>query len=899
MQKSLSYTKGLTTSPSDLLSDDTELSFSQNIIFRDGEMRPIQLPLILDVTLSGIPLVYIHKGADFTNAVCYGEGKITMGSYRASESIIDYEYGDFTLDGATDFTSVGNTLVVTTANGLHYFLFNGKKYADLGTELPIPEVHFGFEYWSSIAEKGDYPCVLTDMITKSDVYAVYDTKGGLNSVADHNVNGSRKFTAYSRVMKSGKVEDFQTAVQGKVAARIARTKEENKFYAPFFVRYALRLFDGSLTRISAPIACFPTVRRNVNFYPAEWNDNNKGYLLTTNATDRFWAEIVSAKLQFRVSIDGIDKWSDIVKELVVFASDDVCPFYLDDDWDFASPMDTDGTAYADYVGQERYTPPTIPGSPVPVVVKAGVYDFSKNYTPYYTIQPKYKSNGTIISELVQKSQFYKLFAIPNDSSYIGSDVLQNAPIQRGVVTNLLQQEQLPVDDYYGWTHKVAQKMFAYNGRLNMTGVKRYPFAGFDTFSCGFSQLGPSSYYTYYVKIVSASTTMWVKNDNRLLTYPDFADGWFYYPDPNATEVVLQEYSTGKMFRIPLKRHPTLNGAYTFNKLPVENTFSSNLDTQPTVTDDTYETLDSQVLTSVVNNPFVFEASGDNTVGTGSILGITANTEAVTQGQFGQYPLIVFTTDGIYALSVSSDGLYSASHPISREVCNNPASVTPTDRLVFFTSDKGLMAVSGGTAVCVSEQMKGGASVRQAQGIAATFAEFVAEAMLAYDYRNSLLFMLRKDTRHAFVYDMKGHTFAHAVMEEKTLGVVSDYPDTLIQYAENSSRCAFVASFGQTPLPANDIGRYSCTFSTRALKLGSSLQLKTIHRMVHLLDSEEGTLSVRLYGSNDCRHWCELKSLHGKPWKYYSMSYSISNMMAADAFAGTVVDFQTVLSDKIR
>lgn len=110
-----------------------------------------------------------------------------------------------------------------------------------------------------------------------------------------------------------------------------------------------------------------------------------------------------------------------------------------------------------------------------------------------------------------------------------------------------------------------------------------------------------------------------------------------------------------------------------------------------------EVLNSQMFTSVVNNPFVFDASGDNTIGTGKIIGIVANTESVSQGQFGQYPLLVFTDEGIYAMSVTSEGLYGSVHPISREVCNNPDSITPTDRLVYFTSDKGLMAISGGTA----------------------------------------------------------------------------------------------------------------------------------------------------------------------------------------------------------
>ena len=41
-RKTLSFSKGMTNVPSDLMSDDSELAYSQNIIYRNGEMVPIQ-----------------------------------------------------------------------------------------------------------------------------------------------------------------------------------------------------------------------------------------------------------------------------------------------------------------------------------------------------------------------------------------------------------------------------------------------------------------------------------------------------------------------------------------------------------------------------------------------------------------------------------------------------------------------------------------------------------------------------------------------------------------------------------------------------------------------------------------------------------------------------------------
>ena len=296
----------------------------------------------------------------------------------------------------------------------------------------------------------------------------------------------------------------------------------------------------------------------------------------------------------------------------------------------------------------------------------------------------------------------------------------------------------------------------------------------------------------------------------------------------------------------------------------------------------------------MNNPFVFEASGDNTVGTGSIQGIAANTEPISQGQFGQYPLIVFTTEGIYGMSVNAEGLYASSYPISREVCNNAASITPTGKLVFFTSAKGLMAVSGGTVACMSEQLRGRNPSRFVTLGDGNFLGFLDNALLAYDYRDSLLHILNTKESYEYVYSIADRTFAKNKLGGSVIAVANAYPDNLVQLADGT-----VFSLASKPDMNADEERYAGTITTRPLKLGSSLQLKTIHRILHLFDSEDGTIALRLYGSNDCRNWCELKSLHGKPWKYYTLSYELGNMLATDAFAGTVVDFQALFPDKIR
>ena len=173
-------------------------------------------------------------------------------------------------------------------------------------------------------------------------------------------------------------------------------------------------------------------------------------------------------------------------------------------------------------------------------------------------------------------------------------------------------------------------MYPYNGRFIAIGVYRSPFEGFSSF-CALKGKDVDS-YKYYVHIESGSMSRWVESKEGKAPKCTL-NGWFFYPDPNATEVIVYDANHNRGIKSKLQHHPLLNGSYKM-ALP-DNTIEWEDNISLPSIENEIEDLNSQIFTSVVNNPFVFEASGDNTVGTGKILGIIANTEAVSQGQFGQ------------------------------------------------------------------------------------------------------------------------------------------------------------------------------------------------------------------------------------------------------------------------
>ena len=112
--------------------------------------------------------------------------------------------------------------------------------------------------------------------------------------------------------------------------------------------------------------------------------------------------------------------------------------------------------------------------------------------------------------------------------------------------------------------------------------------------------------------------------------------------------------------------------------------------------------------SKTDNPLFFPIENTYQVGSGEIIALMSNAIAVGSGQTGDAPLYVFCTDGIYALYVDDSGqmAYPYSRPLADDVCNNPRSVTRTDLGVVFSTDRGLMRISGNEVQEIGEPAEG-------------------------------------------------------------------------------------------------------------------------------------------------------------------------------------------------
>lgn len=152
-------------------------------------------------------------------------------------------------------------------------------------------------------------------------------------------------------------------------------------------------------------------------------------------------------------------------------------------------------------------------------------------------------------------------------------------------------------------------------------------------------------------------------------------------------------------------------------------------------------------------------NGVYTIGNGDIYAMCPVTTAISQGQFGQFPMLLFCSDGNYAMSVNSEGFYSTISPIQRDVCLNSRSITQMDSEVLFISSRGVMITNGASIDCISQALQGvfepvpeeiGTNMEM---IDKPPIELIKTAMIAYDYANQrIIFMLKDmDTSLCFLF----------------------------------------------------------------------------------------------------------------------------------------------------
>jgi len=860
----LTYEKGLANTPSDILSEDGMLSECVNLEVKNGELVPMDMPVKLGIKLDASEkLVLVHKTkSGLKTYVTLSDGILR---FRNAENGTFYE---LTVDTG-DISSIqylGNTIIAYSKKEAYYILYKDGGYVFLGSKMPDIGLSFN---------------LVGDMVV-SDTVDI-DVDGDSNGNPDFSTEEKRK--------------DITDKIIPLVNKFIAEESEaKGKFIFPFLVRYAYQLYDGTYIMQSAPVLLMPST----TFAPLCGflsHDYDKPPFKT------FMAACPSDLYIFRDTDVDLDDWSDIISNVSIFVSSPIRTY------------DQNGTidGYSEKTGDNIYAKSTfygqLNGEPIRKYQISQYFGFSNNaYTVLDFWNLPSKSTKDIYAEISGCSLFYKYTSLTLDQIKSNRTIYSS---QTGVnpVSGIEVMERLP-DDYMTHDTLIPNVSLVYNGRLNISNIKRILFEGFSPISLAQPGLGDlTGRYEIYTYIKSNDKTVVVKSPHNE-RYFDMYGTYLFYPDTDAYRMVIVDIANTRYVEVPLTPHVGLNGAVYFNNFNDLVFKSGTIDVPGS--EDAYEYLYNKLFLSEVNNPFYFSLNGIYTIGTGEIIGIAAVTRPISQGQFGEFPLMAFCSDGNFALRVSNEGYYETISPMQEDIVIGNDKITPLENSVAIVTKKGLMVSSGGDMVHHASLMSGKQLIKSSlPGLDTqshsylignttdtdSFLEYLYGSRMAFDYASNRLFIYNPEKDFSYVYNFDSGTTSKVVMGSglKIVTSVIDYPDTILEDNEGNLYSVYDKK------DINTLTDHRLGFAiTKSLKFGSPFKLKSVKqvRNISTLSSASSYVRYTLYGSNDNMTYYKLASRYGKPYKCYRIAL-YTNLLPKDAFIGTALTVEERRTNKLR
>ena len=904
MIKELKY-GGLSASPLDYECNDGDLAIAIDMIPEDGSLKPVVPPRFVINFGVEYKLLHIHEGVGYKNYIMLRGQDV----YSFPNDYVRVEGDDnrvFSLSGLDllQVVSIGNTVVLLTSGGVSYLLWSDGGYKVLGSSMPELRMSFGLTNSAVVASE--------PVSVNYDSHAPYSKNTGVIEFSDAN----------------------KLAITNAVLAQVNKFIAEyggQRFLMPFFVRYAYRLYDGSLTRHSAPIfmVCDTGATPSVGV--------TRIYDKDGNALDTFYTNTPTTKCTFKVygllhdldyavdaGLKDLKKWKDIITSVDVFVSP---PIYR---IDINGKCESFGGRSSEGVKRRMTICKTTGGI---YYQQAEVNDL--NDTDYLThLYLPVKPLSDYVRDIEDNSLFYLLKSIPVDELRESRTVID---IPQGYLSSLVVRENM-TDDYDSHEKLIAETAFVYNNRLNLAGISKELFSGFS----------PSSLFCYSNRPISdtdarkynieITTFINAPDGQQKITkslgeiglYPQFDGGrvpsggstavvanfpiyYLYYPNVSATKVFIKVVGNGYIYEgeFALTAHPMLNGACFFNLDGIE-LLRTSVETVNYESESLLVNFPNKLYTSDINNPFRFPVTGINTIGTGTILGLSSAVKALSEGQFGQFPLYAFTTDGVWALEVSNTGSFTARQPVTRDICVNPDSITQIDGAVLFATDRGVMLLAGSEATCISDVIDGdlpnvvaypsGGTIVSLSGIEpevfsfVSFREFLSGCRMFYDYTHQRIVIFNPGCRYAYVYSLKSK--AWGMMSSTMETSANAYPETAVQLRDGT-----IVDYTSEGTYDNLLG----FVMTRPLKLDAPDMLKTIYSAIQRGSFTKGCVKCALYASRDLINWHVvfsstdhyLRGFSGTPYKYYRIVSITAFPRKDNGLYGCSINYETKQGNDLR
>lgn len=928
MQKEIKY-NGYTARPSDYECPDGDLGMSLGMVPEYGSLHPVMPPKAL-ATWQNVNRVFVHEN-NFTHYIVVQDGDGSQLTFKwCDDAFGDLSEAFLTLTGetVTDMTAIGNMLMVASSVQMYYVLWKDGAYKLLGNSIPDVSIIFAL-----------------DGKTVSHKFA---NNGITSTTGSHQMpykiaNTSDNFTAVMAIMNSF-VNQYSV--------------NENRFIYPFFVRYALRLFDGSYLHISDPVLMVP----------------NSGYVpwmhLPADASDNLEidAYAVTAALQMRLLTAVPDGWEDIIAGADIFVSQPVYPYAqgeafnsLADNFTYklrytssgASVTNKDATevneleatdfgnirlyskllsfSSNDYKHQDLY----------PFLAQLGSFGTASE-SPDVIVQIAPRTTQEIRDDIENTANFYLVHSLKFDELLTADTAFKDVALKKGALRNLVDRKAL-ADEMLANRTLLTGNLYAYNNRLHAfnASFRLAPPGGMLRHNQYLSTSGPTYDSEGNIATMPAGNTrcyhvfVFINTDqgNKVVHLKDESNlaycfgmgglSWFFYPDNRAYRALFVSYDRKAYREVDLTPHAFLNGAYWLDD-SLDNTFEANeLDdgTYTLPTGDDSLAAPSNVYVSEPGNPFAFLAVSTVAVGANEVLALATSAKPLSTGQFGQFPLYAFTDNGVWALETSSTGSYVARQPITRDVCVNVDSICQLESSVLFATDRGVMELAGSNANCITDNIKtnypfdftalpefdslvglanNGIDTANEKELAKEdvkvlpFRTFLAKCRIVNDYANQRIILFNPGVRYAYVLSRESSAWG-MVQSDNRLNV-NAYPQAQVVDTDGN-----LLDYGQTSADF-----VSALLVTRPFAMGEPDFHKTVYAIIQRGFFRKGRTSQALYGSNDMFNWFlvassadeYLRGMAGTPYKYFRLVL-FGKVRADESVYGCTVQYERKLTDQPR
>ncbi|MCU6767353.1 hypothetical protein OCV73_00050 [Barnesiella propionica] len=889
MIKEIKY-NGFTAMPSDYQCLDGDLAGVIGLIPEEESLKPVFPPKLIFSLPYGKGVVFIHHTSNYNHYIVKDDNTNNLSWTLGNDTFTHLR--SFSDTEIYQVNAIGNTLIALASDGTHYFLWKGGAtgYLYLGTEIPECPIAFGLQ---GEMKSTDEFSISFDSINEGDIW---------NEFSDANKS---KITSQVLAKVNKFISDHSTS--------------KGKFIYPFLLRYAYRLYDGTLTKHSAPVlmVCSSDLAPQV-FYK---HITGKGSYTSATLQVAGVFHALDYAVIGEAYITRLQNWKDIVRSVDIFVSKPVYTYDQNGECTKFVNLDiSDSYCICKHVNQTAST------SLYPLRYQknsfAKLYEFT--YSPSELTHPAgrlmipQRSKDDVKEDIKSCAQFYFLESIKVEQLTTVRTLIQ---VEEDYLQSLVTREVMS-DDYDSHDKLIPRYSFVYNQRLNITNIKKQLFDGFNgsalfTFSDGYvDKYSPPGYTDDYTERVSVF--VYIKQDGKDIVvrgdtgligfYAPLL--YFFYPNINAYKAVI---SVGNMipiyYEVPLEQHNFLNGAFYFDGWDYLTKATGDIPAVSPLSDTTID-IPNKIYTSEINNPFSYPVTGVNTVGTGTILGICAAVKALSQGQFGQFPLYAFTTEGVWAMEVSSTGTYSAKQPVTRDVCINPDSITQIDSAVLFATRRGIMIISGSNSLCLSDTIDAEeyfslASLPQSSEIIdmagftveefnyLPFREFLSACRMLYDYTHQRIIVYNTSCVYAYIYSLESKKWG--MMPSNIAYGVNSYPEAFAMTGSGS-----LVDFSDTDITLTSVRGL---LVTRPFKLDAPDILKTVDTIIQRGRFRKGHVQTILYGSRDLFNWQliwssadhYLRGFRGSAYKYFCIVLLCNLNKGESIFSCTVQYTQRLLN----